>query len=147
MKTELQKTLAKIAPSICINTHWSHDHDLRDIRKDCDGMEDEDPNDWQAWQSEVRASAIVEGMEASGSAYLGGTWEKAGDVPEERESNHTISGYENQMTVEALEELKNNIWDIAALDQIESAIAHCKAEAQKEYDAQRAEIEAAAALA
>ena len=103
MKTELQKALSKIAPSVCIQTIWNHDPDLYDIRQDCDGFDDEDPDDWQAWQSEVRASAIADGEEISGSAYLGGTWEKAEDNPEE--SNPEISGYERQMTVEALEEL------------------------------------------
>lgn len=103
MKTELQKALSKIAPSICIQTLWEHDHDHSDIRKDCDGFDDENPDDWQAWQSEVRASAIGDGEEISGSAYLGGTWERAGDIPEE--SNPEISGYERQMTAEALEEL------------------------------------------
>ena len=103
MKTELQKALATIAPSVRIQTLWEHDHDHPDIRKDCDGFDDEDPDDWQAWQSEVRASAIAGGEEVNGSAYLGGTWEKAGDHPES--SSPTISGYEHQMTVEALEEL------------------------------------------
>lgn len=103
MRTELQKALSKIAPSVCIQTIWEHDPDHFDIRKDCDGFDDEDPDDWQAWQSEVRASAIADGEEISGSAYLGGTWEKAEDNPEE--SNPEISGYERQMTEEALREL------------------------------------------
>jgi len=103
MKTKLQATLATIAPSISIQTEWSHDSDLRDIRKDCDGMDDENPEDWQAWQSEVSASAIVNGEIVSASAYLGGTWEKAGDNP--YESNPDISGYESGMTAEALTEL------------------------------------------
>lgn len=105
MKTELQKTLATLAPSVCIQTFWEHDHDLRDIREDCDGFDDENPDDWQAWQSEVRASAIADGEEVSGSAYLGGTWERATDHP--ATSNPTISGYEHQMTIEALRELLN----------------------------------------
>jgi hypothetical protein len=125
MKTALQIALRKIAPSLSIATDWSHDEDFRDIRKDCEGMDDEDPADWQAWQSEVRATTIHEGEELSGSAYLGGTWEKAGDVPEE--SNPDISGYENQMTVEALEELAKKLPDDST-DQAEisAAIAHIK---------------------
>lgn len=122
MKTELQKQLAKIAPSICIQTLWEHDHDCRDIRKDCDGFDDEDPDDWQAWQSEVRATCIHEGEEITGSAYLGGTWEKAGDHPET--SNPEISGYEHQMTVEALEELAKGIpADSSAQAEIQAALA------------------------
>ncbi len=112
MKTELQKQLAKIAPSICIETLWEHDHDCRDIRKDCDGFDDENPDDWQAWQSEVRATCIHEGEEITGSAYLGGTWEKAGDHPET--SNPEISGYEHQMTVEALDELAKELPIVSA---------------------------------
>jgi hypothetical protein len=112
MKTELQKQLAKIAPSICIETLWEHDHDHRDIRDDCDGFDDENPDDWQAWQSEVRAACIYDGEEITGSAYLGGTWEKAGDDPSI--SNPEISGYENQMTVEALEELAKELPIVSA---------------------------------
>ena len=100
--------------------------DHYDIRKDCDGFEDENPADWQAWQSEIRATAILDGEEVSGCAYLGGTWEKAGDIPEE--SNPDISGYEPQMTIEALEELavqiekKGGSQSLSA--QITAAIAH-----------------------
>jgi hypothetical protein len=120
MKTELQKKLAKIAPSVSIVTFWSHDPDLRDIREDCDGFDDEDPDDWQAWLSEVRASAIADGEEISGSAYLGGTWEKADDVPEI--SNPTISGYERQMTEEALRELGEQITNEMLCSQIIEAL-------------------------
>lgn len=141
MKTALQKALAAIAPSIAIRTKWEHDPDLRDIRKDCDGMDDEDPDDWQAWQSEVRATAIVNGEEITGSAYMGGTWEKSDDHPET--SNPEISGYENQMTVEALEDLARQGEGENLANEIEAAIAHCKAESEKAYTAQRAEIEAA----
>jgi hypothetical protein len=120
MKTKLQLALTRRLPSIAICTVWEHDEDCRDIRKDCDGMDDENPDDWQAWQSEVRATMIQEGEEITGSAYLGGTWEKAGDIPEE--SNPTISGYEDQMTVEALEELAKLATDEKDRTQIEEAI-------------------------
>jgi hypothetical protein len=124
MKTELQKALSKIAPYVSIRTIWEHDCDMTDIRKHCDGMDDEDPDGWQAWQSNVRALAIVGGKEIEGNAYLGGTWEKAGDVPEE--SNPEISGYEPQMTVEALRELGEQITDIMLASQIIDAIRHCE---------------------
>lgn len=124
MKTTLQKSLAKIAPYISIQTIWEHDHDLRDIRKDCDGFDEEDPEDWQAWQSEVRATAICDGDELTGSAYLGGTWEQAGDNP--AESNPDISGYEPQMTAEAIEELQKQLpaTETALHAQIAAALAH-----------------------
>jgi hypothetical protein len=70
-------------------------------------MDEENPEDWQAWQSEVRAAVIQDGEEVSASSYLGGTWEKAGDLPEE--SNPDISGYEPGMTREALEELLGKV--------------------------------------
>jgi hypothetical protein len=141
MKTALQKRIVTVAPSISIVTHWEHDPDLRDIRKDCDGFDDEDPNDWQAWQSEVCATAIVNGEEITGNDYLGGTWEKAGDNP--AESNPEISGYENGMTQEALCSLAAGIPDAHPLQlQIRHAIDLCQTIAAEDYAAQRAEIEA-----
>lgn len=142
-KTELQKALAKVAPSIRIRTIWEHDNEHSDIRKDCDGFDDEDPEDWQAWQSNIQVVAIVDGEEIEGNAYLGGIWEKAGDVPEE--SNPEISGYENQMTVEALEELAGLTSGDKLSEQIAAAIAHCEREAQISHDKQRQEIEASKA--
>ena len=124
MKTELQKALSKIAPHVYIRTIWEYDCDMIDIRKHCCGMDDEDPSDWQAWQSNVQAVAIIEGEEIEGNAYLGGTWEKASDVPEE--SNPEISGYERQMTVEALRELGEQITEPIIASQIINAIRHCE---------------------
>lgn len=131
-KTTLQLALAKVAPSICIRTLWEHDPDMRDIRKHCDGMDDEDPDDWQAWQSEVCATAIVAGRPVSGSAYLGGTWEKAGDDP--AESNPDISGYEPDMTREALQELRGGIEEVnpesPLLAEIDAALTAIKTAAE-----------------
>jgi hypothetical protein len=145
MKTTLQKHLATLAPSIAIQTIWEHDPDSRFSELTGPGcaFENEEPDDWQAWQSEIRAAAIVSGEEITGSAYLGGTWEKSGDNP--AESNPEISGYENQMTVEALEELRDTAPPESVLlgDQIAAALDYLKAEARRAYDEQRAEIEAA----
>lgn len=103
MKTELQKRLCSTAPSVCIETIWEHDGDATwDI-------EDPtlDPADFNPWRSEVRASAIINGELVHGSAYLGGTWEKYGDHPSK--SNPEISGYELQMTEEALRDLARQV--------------------------------------
>ena len=139
MKTQLQLSLARIAPYIAISTIWEHDPDHYDIRKDCDGFDDENPNDWQCWQSEICATAIVNGDEITGSAYLGGTWEKAGDDPET--SNPEISGYELQMTEEALQELRESIGDSPILaEQIKTALAYLKAEMKRSHDERRAQL-------
>ena len=130
MKTTLQIALAAIAPNIAIATHWEHDGDHHDIRKDCDGFDDENPDDWQAWQSEIRAIVIQEGEEITGNAYLGGTWEKAEDHPET--SNPTISGYEPQMTLEALEGLPKET------PNRDAAIAYVREFMRAEYEAQHA---------
>ena len=123
MKTELQMKLAKLAPAVSIRTIWTPDPDLYDIRQECCGMDDEDPENWQAWQSEIRATAVVDGEEDSVSDYLGCTWERAGDVPEE--SNPTISGYEPQMTREALSQLLPLCQSCEILTaQIEAALAY-----------------------
>lgn len=144
MKTPLQKQLAGIAPSISIEIIWEHDPDCeREFRElsrnpgDCFYGEDRD--DWQPWQSEVRATAIVGGEELTGSDYLGATWEKFGDDP--RVSNPDISGYEDQMTVAALEELIGKLPDgdhhaEALSDQICDAISHVKAQMEASYAAQ-----------
>lgn len=92
MKTELQKQLAVIAPSISIRTRWS-----------LDWTEPTEDEDWTAWQSETTARIITQGEEIVGRATLGGTFEKDGDDP--NITNPTTSRYENQMTVEALSEL------------------------------------------
>jgi hypothetical protein len=107
MKTQLQKRLATTAPSIRIGTIWEPDPDcergFRELQKPGNCFEGEDRDDWTCWQSEVEATTIVNGELVSGSAYLGGTWEKYGDNP--AESNPEISGYEEEMTTEALGEL------------------------------------------
>lgn len=131
MKTPLQKQLATIAPSISIQTTWEHDPDcerkFRDLsRNPGDCFYGEERDDWEPWQSEIRATAIQCGGEVTGYAYLGGTWEKKGRVP--WASNPTISGYEDQMTVAALEELREliSVLDTSTRSQIDKAIEHIK---------------------
>jgi len=134
MKTSLQSRLATIAPSIAIMTVWDTDPDAYSEWKELSAkgncMEGESVEDWECWQSEVRATAIVEGRQVEGSAFLGGTWEKRDSKP--WASNPDISGYESQMTVEALEGLIKSIsitsagaQDVAS--QINAAIATIKA--------------------
>jgi len=131
MKTELQKQLATIAPSIDIHTIWSRDYD--------DKWEDPilEKKDWKCWQSEIRASLIVDGEQVSGSAYMGGTWEKAGDKP--AVSNPEISGYEPQMTQEALEDLAKLLpAKHPAKKQITDAVQHVRIMMRKAYEEQMA---------
>lgn len=150
MKTKLQTALAAIAPSICIVTLWEHDPDScfddHGMTEPGGCFEGENPDDWQAWQSEVRATAIIAGEEITGEDYLGGTWERAGDNP--AQSNPEISGYENQMTQEALCSLAAGIPDEHPVQlEISAALNHCKAEARRAYDEQRARIEASRSAA
>lgn len=135
MKTELQKQLAQVAPYIAISTFWEHDNDCGPISKDCDGYTAEDDEDWQAWNSNICAKAVVNGDEIEGNAYMGGTWEKVGDLPEV--SNPDISGYEAQMTVEALVELGQQINDLIISNQVIAAIKLCKAQMRASYEAQQ----------
>lgn len=101
--SELIKTLAKLAPGIALEIIWSKDPGSRWDIEDSEL----DPNDFEAWQSEVRASAIVDGKLKSESSHMGGTWEKLGDDP--RQSNPDISGYLPQMAQEAYQELKKSL--------------------------------------
>jgi hypothetical protein len=124
MKTALQTSLTHLAPSIVIETHWEHDPDAysdwKTLAAPGNCFHGEDPDDWEAWQSELRATAIWNGTFLTGSAYLGSTWEKAGDDP--RKSNPEISGYEPQMTDEALTELAQQLPpNHPALTEIEAA--------------------------
>ena len=129
MRTTLQKELAQIAPNICIKTVWCHDISMHpDIRKDCDGFDDENPDDWQCWQSEVIASTIQCGLEVQGNACMGGTWHRVEDSP--WIINPDISGYERDMTLEALTELSDitSIMDRGTRAQIDKAIDHVRRE-------------------
>ena len=103
MKTELQKQLATIAPSISISTAWNYDETSGPISQECDGFDESENDKWTAWQSRITAKTIIQGEEIEGNAYLHGIFEQEGDNP--HESNPTISGCENQMTLEALHEL------------------------------------------
>jgi len=139
-KTSLQKQIAIVAPWISISYFWDYDDDCGPISQDCDGFTPEQDDEWQAWQSNVKAVAIIKGDEVEGNAYLGGIWEKVGDVPEE--SNPDISGYEAQMTVEALEELdtlivKSGESEANLLVQIAAAVKVCKVHMQASYKAQQ----------
>lgn len=142
MKTTLQNILAIVAPSISIVTEWEHDPSpSEEIFKPGWALHGQRKDRWQCWQSEVKATVIEAGAIYSGSGYLSGTWERANKLPEN--SNPEISGYENQLTVEALEELRGQITDTVLLSQIESAIAKCGELARAAYEIQRKEIEAA----
>lgn len=127
--------LAKVAPYISISTLWEHDIVCGPISKDCDGFTPDQDDDWQAWRSNICCTAIVEGHEFEGNAYLGGTWEKVGDLPEV--SNPDISGYEAQMTVEALEELYSKTEDETIQKQVDAAIELCKDQMRDTYKAQQ----------
>lgn len=139
MKTELQKRIATLAPSINVNTIWEYDPDLHDIRKDC-GLDDENPDDWQAWQSEVCARTIHEGEMVERSAYLGGTWERVEDHPSE--SNPDISGYEIDMTTEALKDLQEALSETATAlhAEIKTVLALLEFESTRRYDEQQGNV-------
>jgi len=141
MKTKLQQELARIAPYIAISTTWSHDEDCGPISKECCGFDESEDDEWQAWNSNICCTAIVEGREFEGNAYLGGIWEKAGDDPSV--SNPDISGYEAQMTAEALEELRSKTEDETIQKQADAAIEMCKDQMRASYEAQRQQMQAA----
>ena len=123
-----------IAPNIVVETIWEHD-DEADWGSEYsrDWQKEEDRDDWQCWQSEVRATIIANGELITGSAYLGSTWEKFGDDP--RESNPDISGYERQMTWEAIHDLP--VLDVpnrqAAIEYVEADMQRAHDEQQKEH--------------
>ncbi len=128
---KLLEALRKIAPSVALSVEWSHDPDSTwgDISERMDG---ENPEDWQPWNSEVKASAIVDGVEISESSHLGGTWEKACDHPSQ--SNPDISGYLPQMLQEALLALGKRCQQTKLLREIQSACDFLNAEMKADYE-------------
>lgn len=121
MKTKLQTTLAGIAPSIHIETIWTPDPDaksvLRDLREN--GYE---TAGLAVWNSEIRVTVVDAAELKTESAYLGGTCEWRGRVPSK--SNPDISGYERQMTGEALNTLHARIVNTRLRVQIRKALVH-----------------------
>ena len=99
MKSPLQTALQTLAPSINIATHWSIDEFADRMSDACDGEDPANDDDWTAWQSEVRATAVLTGDMIQGTDYLGGTYERIGDDPST--SNPEIS----DMVVNAVTEL------------------------------------------
>jgi hypothetical protein len=122
MQSPLQTRLTDAAPQIAIQTIWKHDDDanFNDIRHCLPPSAR--PSQWQAWQSEVRASVITRGQLKQASSYLCGTWERSKNHPQR--SNPEISGYEPQMTADALEELRQSLSpsDTNLEQQIQSAL-------------------------
>ena len=106
MKSPLQTTLQTLAPSINIETHWSIDEDADPVSDACDGEDPANDDDWTAWLSEVRATAVLAGDMIHGTDYLGGIYKRIGDDP--AISNPEISGYESDMVVNAVTELLLN---------------------------------------
>lgn len=99
---------ARIAiPQVALSTLWEPDEDARfdehGMTKPGSCFYQEDPEDWQAWQSEVRAVCIFDGRLHKGAAFLGGSWYRDEDEPQT--SDPEIGGYYPQMVCEALEEL------------------------------------------
>jgi hypothetical protein len=93
MKTELQTALVAFIPTVAVKTVWYRGW------LSSEGA--------QEWDAEVQVSTIVNGDIYTGSAYLGGVMEQAGDDP--KISNPTISGYEIGLTHDALTELSDKL--------------------------------------
>lgn len=110
--TGIPPELKTAAPSIAFRITWEHDEDaptgpnpddITNIYNPDNGLDGEDPDDWQAWQTDVSAACIIAGELRAGHDYLSGTYERAIDDP--TESNPTISGYLPDMLDRALDEL------------------------------------------
>jgi hypothetical protein len=114
----LQKKLAQIAPNICIKTVWSRDEDY----ELCDGFEDVRKDGHWAWSADITATLIQNGEEITGKAGMSGVWQAPEDLPWLK--NPDISGYEAQMTEEALSDLLETVSfaDRVTRNQIHNAI-------------------------
>ena len=155
MKTDPATTLATLAtlvPSVAFRTDWEPDNDCR---FDEHGMtapggcfHGEDPDDWQCWQSDTSARAIVGGQVLTGHAYLGGTWERYGDDP--AEVNPDVSGYLPQLLDEAAEALLLSMRDrvpdagfapVSLVEEVNKARAYLSTVMRHRYDEQRRHLD------
>jgi hypothetical protein len=136
MKTKLQKELAKIISHAVIETIWERDRDgqaeFKKLQAPGEAFENEKQKDWVCWQSEVKVRVISGGKAFEHSTYLSGTWERKGSAPSK--VNQNISGYENQMTRDALIALKEK-----GATGLDIGIKFITAKMDEEYDAQMAE--------
>ena len=143
--TELQLYLAEIFPFISIETNWTHDTHASwdrsplDVAYPGNALADEDPDDWTAWSSEITAKVIHCGKLVEGNAYLGETWERAHTNP--AESNPDISGYELQMTKEALINLQTELSKMKRISPglrkgISLCIEACRKKMEERYEQQ-----------
>ena len=128
--------------NIALETFWEHDPDSKfsELVYPGGAFENEDPEDWVCWQSEVRATCIIGGKVITGHAYLGSTWEKACSDPSE--SNPDINGYYPGMVEASLQDLRRNIFHAGekpdCVDcELSRLLKEIKAYCEKRYDEQR----------
>ncbi len=101
----LYAKLATLAPSIAFSTLWEHDTDAK-WNIDDPSL---DRDDFQAWQTDTSARAIVGGKVLEGNGYLCGTWIEFGETP--AKVNPEISGYLLQKLDEAAQDLARQCAD------------------------------------
>ena len=131
-RTPLKNTLRQIAPNVAIHTCWSLDPDSsgewNEMTQPGNCFEGESREDWTPWQAEIKVIAVVDSEQVTCSVYMGGIWEKEGDEP--RFSNPEISGYKNQMTREALQDLTKLVGpEQADRLNLSAAISECESQA------------------
>jgi hypothetical protein len=113
---QLLEEIAILAPSVAVEVRWEKDRDAdwKDLPDECD------PDDFECWQSEVVASAVISGKLVSGSDALCGTWMRYGEHP--AKYNPEISGYFPQMLKQALIDLGMQVKCPSVARQILNAI-------------------------
>lgn len=130
--TPLKNILRRIAPNVAVHTCWSIDPDcereFREMAQPGRCFDGESRDDWTPWEAEIKVIAIVDSEQVTCSSHMGGIWEKEGDEPQV--SNPQVSGYENQMTVAALQNLAKLVGqEQADRLNIPEAIAECDRQA------------------
>lgn len=126
-QSPLIKKLAKVAPSISFSVTWERDPYFR---WDGDGPDPAD-EDYEAYDVDVYARAVMGGEALEGVAHLGGSYSKPGH------HDPDVHGYLNQLLDEALDELgKNMLVGLSLSKQIKKAQALLKQEREKAYKRQ-----------
>lgn len=126
-KPDYQLKLRELAPSVSFEVEWSPDEDAR--------WEKEwgEQGNFEAYNTDVRAKAIVKGEIIEGWECMGGTWE----IPDKKDPE--IGGYLPQMLLGAAEDLMKQVIPMELEKELTACVLFLKALLRERWEAQQRE--------